>query len=257
MKNYKGKNTQSIQTVLFICLIFALNSPLNAKEHTRVKGQELNLQISADNNDVVEGSDGSFYLSSFDGALFGHYYWQSGVNMSSFYRWVTKGIKQGETIHSATLTLYLKQNAANNRNAISTKFYGISEDNTPVFSTDDKPSLRPITKSNVIKNDWADKTLIQSKRIKQASTTPIIIDVTTIVQEVVARSGFSEGSAIAIAHINNDSWDAYAMSHEFSTSPAYAPKLKITYGIDNKCKNGSNVLNNGADCPLKTAKVSR
>jgi hypothetical protein len=257
VKNYKGRNTQSIQTVLFICLLLILVAPLNAKEHTRVEGQELNLQISADNNDVVEGSDGSFYLSSFDGALFGHYYWQSGVNMSSFYRWVTKGIKQGETIHSATLTLYLKQNTANNRKGISTKFYGISEDNTPVFSTDDKPSLRPITKSNVIKNDWSDKKLIHSKRIKQALTTPITIDVTTIVQEIVARSGFSEGNAIAIAHINNESWDAYAMSHEFSTSPAYAPKLKITYGDDNQCKSRNNAINNSKNCPLKTAKVNR
>ena len=252
MKIYKEKYNQISQALLFICLSLTLVVSTNAKEHTRIEGKELNLQISADNNDVVEGSDGSFYLSSFDGALFGHYYWQSGVNMSSFYRWITKDIQQGETIHSATLTLYLKQNSANNRDAISTSFYGISEDNTPVFSTNDKPSLRPTTKANVAKDNWADNKLGDYKPIKNQSTIPITIDVTTIVQEIVARSGFSEGNAIAIAHINNSSWDAYAMSHEFSTSPSYAPKLKITYGTDNVCEN-----NKSEDCLLKTAKVSR
>jgi hypothetical protein len=252
MKIYTRTYNKISQTLFLICLLITIMTPINAKEHISTEGKELNLQISADNNDVVEGSDGSFYLSSFDGALFGHYYWQSGVNMSSFYRWITKDIQQGETIHSATLTLYLKQNSANNRDGISTRFYGISEDNTPAFSTKDKPSLRPTTKANVAKSNWADNKSVDDKSIKDQSTIPITIDVTTIVQEIVTRSGFSEGNAIAIAHINNSSWDAYAMSHEFSTSPAYAPKLKITYGTDYQCEN-----NKSKNCPLKTAKVSR
>lgn len=246
----RGKYNQFSQVLLFAYLFLILIAPINAKEHIGIEGKELDLQINADSNDVVEGSDGTFYLSSFDGALFGHYFWQSGVNMSSFYRWVTKGIQQGETIHAATLTLYLKQDSANNRAGISTKLYGISEDNTPAFTTYDKPSLRPITKSKVIKSNWADNKSGASERIKDPLAIPITIDVTTIIQEIVARSGFSEGNAIAIAHLNNDSWDAYAMSHEFSSSPTYAPKLKIIYGVDQKCSNNE-------DCPLKTAKVNR
>jgi hypothetical protein len=253
MNCIRGKNNQLIRIFAFIYVLLLI-VPSSAKEHTPRQGKEINLQISADNNDVVEGSDGSFYLSSFDGALFGHYYWQSGVNLSSFYRWVTKDIKQGETIHSATLTLYLKQNTANNRDGISTKFYGISEDNTPAFSTSDKPSLRPITKSNVVKNNWSESKLEDVDNTKSQTSIPITIDVTKIVQEIVARSGFSEGNAIAIAHINNESRDAYAMSHEFSSSPTYAPKLKITYGINNKCENGKSRTE---DCPLKTAKMAR
>ncbi len=227
MKNNRGKYGQLfLKTAFLICGVALLVLPINANEDLSEAKKELNLQVSADDNDVVEGSDGSFYLSSFDGALFGHYYWQSGVSMSSFYRWVTKDIKQGETIRSAILTLYLKQNVANNSNGISTKFYGISEDDTPAFSSADKPSLRPITKSNVIKDNWIDNN-VESR--KNQLTTSVSIDVTNIVQEIIARSGFSEGNAIAIAHINNNSWDSYGMSHEFSTSPDYAPKLKIMY----------------------------
>ena len=227
MKNNRGKYGQLfLKTAFLIYGVALLALPISANEDLSEAKKELNFQVSADDNDVVEGSDGSFYLSSFDGALFGHYYWQSGVSMSSFYRWVTKDIKQGEIIQSAILTLYLKQNVANNSNGISTKFYGISEDDTPAFSSEDKPSLRPITKSNVIKDNWIDNNVEDSKSQK---TTPVNIDVTNIVQEIIARSGFSEGNAIAIAHVNNNSWDSYGMSYEFSTSPNYAPKLKIIY----------------------------
>ena len=231
MRNNRGKYSQLFLRIAFLIyavVLFAL--PISANEDLNEESseakKELNLQVSADDNDVVEGSDGSFYLSSVDGALFGHYFWQSGVSMSSFYRWVTKDIKQGETIQSAILTLYLKQDAANNTKGISTKFYGISEDNTPVFSSEDKPSLRPITKSSVIKDNWIDNNI---EGTESEQTTSVSIDVTNIVQEIIARSGFSEGNAIAIAHVNNNSWDAYGMSYEFSTSPDYAPKLKIIH----------------------------
>lgn len=230
MKNFRGKYSQLFFKTAFCIyggLLLAL--PISANEDLSEKGKELNLQISADNNDVVEGSDGSFYLSSFDGALFGHYYWNNGVSMSSFYRWITKDIKQGDTIRSAILTLYLKKNAANNGDGISTKFYGISEDDTPVFSLADRPSLRPITKSNVTKDNWTDNNSVKLATSKSDSTTSVNIDVTKIVQEIIARSGFSKGDAIAIAHVNNNSWDSYGMSHEFSSSPDYAPKLKIIY----------------------------
>lgn len=254
MKHDRGMYHPLFQVLLFSYAMLLLVIPINAKESPSREGEELNLQISADNNDVVEGSNGSFYLSSFDGALFGHYYWNKGVSMSSFYRWVTTDIKQGETINTATLTLYLKQNSANNKEGISTKFYGISEDNTPAFSSEDKPSLRPITKSNVIKNNWADKGTTDEKN---QSATSISIDVTKIVQEIVARSGFSEGSAIAIAHINDSSWNAYAMTHEFSRSPDYAPKLTIHYGKNRQCNGANNTLENSKSCPFKTAKAGR
>jgi hypothetical protein len=254
MKHDRGMYHQLSQVLLFSYLLLSVTVPLNAKEIDSKKGAELNLQINADNNDVVEGSNGSFYLSSFDGALFGHYYWNTGVSMSSFYRWVTTDIKQGETINTATLTLYLKQDSANNKEGISTKFYGISEDNTPVFSTEDKPSLRPITKSKVVKNNWADD---GTEDEKNHAATSISIDVTNIVQEIVARDGFTEGSAIAIAHINNNSWNAYAMTHEFSRSPDYAPKLTIHYGNKKQCDPINHSTDTTKNCSFKTAKVSQ
>ena len=110
---------------------------------TSLYSADLTLQINADNNDIVEDSNGSFYLSGGSDAGFGNDYWTSGTkevsqNYSSFYRWITRDIKQGDIINSAVLTLYLKKNSHNDSENISTKFLGIDEDNTSIFSSTQK-----------------------------------------------------------------------------------------------------------------------
>jgi len=124
---------------------------------TNLYSAELTLKIDTDSNDVTEDSDGNFYLSGNSDAGFGNSYWSNAnrtveisQDYSSYYRWITSGIKQGDTVNSATLTIYLKKNEYNNSDNISTKFLGIDEDNTPAFSSNQKPSLRPQTIANVI-----------------------------------------------------------------------------------------------------------
>ncbi len=209
---------------------FKLSKDGSNSHHTK----QLNLQVSANNNDVVEDSDGNFKLSG--PTQFGHYYWTNNTisvdrNYSSFYRWVTSEIKNGDTVKSAILTLYMKQNAYNHAHNISTQFLGITEDDTAVFSSENKPSSRPLTIATVIKNNWMTNDLSQS--IWNNPHTPVTIDITSMIQEIINRPGFSEGNAIGIAHINNNSYHAYGAHYEFSENPSYAPKLEIIYTQNN------------------------
>lgn len=260
-------------SIIFLLIGMLIPMSLYSEEAYR----DITFKIMADANDVTEDSSGNIYLSGNKEVGFGNEYWSNGSleisqDYSSFYRWISNGINQGDIINSAILTLYLRKNKYNEKYSISTKILGINEDNTAVFSATEKPSLRPRTTANIVKSDWG-KVKWRKRKI------PVKINVTSIVQEIVNRAGFSEGNAIGMAHINNGSHNAYGASHEFSSKPAYAAKLKISHttsttitppspppidsctdggeGITDYyvAPDGNDSLHNGSqNCPFKTIK---
>ncbi|MHA2404664.1 MAG: DUF2341 domain-containing protein, partial [Candidatus Kariarchaeaceae archaeon] len=180
-----------------------------------------------DSNDAQETPDGTYYGSGNNcdegtgTATFG----SCGTDdASSYYRFVSKGITNGATITSATLTLYAVLNGYNDDSGISTRFQGITEDNTPIFSSGNKPSTRSRTTAFVDKSDWVS--------VFTSQYNPITIDVTNIVQEIVDQPGFKVGNTIGITQRRNGgNAGAYGSVWEYTGSPTYAPKLDIEFSF--------------------------
>ncbi|MHA2099908.1 MAG: DUF2341 domain-containing protein, partial [Candidatus Kariarchaeaceae archaeon] len=184
-------------------------------------------QVNTNNNDAEEVPDGTYYESGNncdEGAGTATFGSCGASDASSYYRFETTGINNGASITSATLTLYAVLNGYNDDSGISTRFQGIDEDNTPEFSTGNKPSTRSRTTAYVDKSNWVSEFTSQYN--------PIVIDVTNIVQEIIDRVGFEEGNAIGITHRRNGgNAGAYGSIWEYTGSPTYAPKLEIDFGL--------------------------
>jgi hypothetical protein len=176
---------------------------------------EINKQISLGTDDCYEMSDFIANLGN-DSALCG-YYGDEPHDLGL--RWQSINIAQGTSITSAKLSLYMTVDDG----TLSADIKGIAEDNTITWATDNRPSQRTKTTATITANEanwnnWATDSWID-------------IDITSVVQEIIDRGGWSANNALAI--VIEDTAGAgtnyiSARTYEY-TGNAHGAKLDIVY----------------------------
>lgn len=171
-------------------------------------------QIIAGNDDAEENvADGTVTISSKDLDLGD----DEGVIFQVGMRFQNINIPQGATITSATI-----QFAADEINTVETAitFWGENIADAPAFeATLNNISTRNKTSNNVIwqPTPW--------NKIGENNTPQKTIDLSPIIQEIISRSDFTQGNALAILAEAT----GIRTAESFNGSPNLAPKLCISY----------------------------
>lgn len=158
--------------------------------------------LSSDSGRLTSGGSYSRNL-----AIIGHVS-SSGVFVSGALRFANVGIGQGVTVDSASVYFKSDEQGSGSGN-LRFKTYGIDEDNTADFSSN------PFGRSLTSAFDSADNPLPGAGNFKQ-------ITVTSIVNEILGRGGWSSGNAMGFImedHTSQDSdTDCYIRDPQFGES---------------------------------------
>jgi hypothetical protein len=137
-----------------------------------------------------------------------------GGDVYSAFRFNSVNIPQGTTITSATLTIV---DGENNSKSISTRLYGIDEDDTADFSSD--PGSRSKTTAYT---DYS--------QTNQTTDNTNVITVTSIVQEIVNRGSWSSGNDMGfISADQGSSNDNILRYHAYDGSTTKCALLTINW----------------------------
>jgi spore germination protein YaaH len=130
-------------------------------------------------------------------------------------------IPQGATIQSATLDLYSAQVTSGTTAKVI--FYGVDEDDTAAFNTSTSyPEGKTRTTASVTK----DFTVSEWSALGFGVD---LVDVTTLIQEIVDRAGWESGNDLAIvAHDNGSSDNNYIGYSTYDRATDRGAKLTIT-----------------------------
>lgn len=171
-------------------------------------------RVVASNDDADQSSSGLFLsdatISTGNGGAI------SG-DITLGVRFTNITIPQGETINSATLTFTANSTDTNN---VLTKIYGIDEDNANDFNTT-APTSQVKTTANV---DW-------DLNGVTANNTYVTSDLSSAIQEIIDRAGWSSGNAMGF--IIEDDGSTEGSNHSFKSydgSSSAAALLDINYG---------------------------
>lgn len=150
--------------------------------------------------------------------------WSGGVRNASM-RFIGVTVPQGATITSAKIT-FTRNSGTSNTYYLKYKFVGVAEDNTGEFATSPVDDGRTRNKTSAIVT-W-DKTLNPGS-IGDLIDSP---DLSTIIQEIVNRGGWSSGNAIGIyLYDYNTSVSNFLDIKYYSSYPNDTPLLTITYNV--------------------------
>lgn len=184
------------------------------------KSITIDLQINSILDEGYE-SDESTWSYAGDETYFGKH---NGVVYDTGLRWPNINIPNSATINSANLFLLLNQVFVTD--AIECTVHGINEDNAVVWNTDgsNRPSTRVKTTFNVNADhmSWGNCCTIGNW---------ITLSLTDIIQEIVNRSGWLSGNAIALV-IKNDytgTFNSLFSTRTYPHDPHNASKLEINY----------------------------
>lgn len=172
--------------------------------------QTVTSQVLASNDDAEQRADNSMYLNSSDLELV-----TDGSPQKVGIRFRNIQVPQGATIISADIVFTTDETSSG---TTSVTFYGHDTDNAPAFSsTAGDISNRTKTTASVAWNNipaW--------NTVGETHTSP---DLTSIVQEIVNRTGWTPGNAMAF--IIEGSGRRVAESYDGDTSAA--PRLRIKF----------------------------
>lgn len=132
-------------------------------------------------------------------------------------RFPATGIPQGSTISSATLTINIAvATSADPANAVLL-VTGDDVDDSPALSSTHRPSL-----------GWTDTTATGTAN--NLAVGPVAINVTSVVQEIVNRPGFSGGAiAFKLGHTGSDTyWDLNVVDYDPNTLASVATLVVTT-----------------------------
>ena len=173
----------------------------------------INKQISLGTDDCCEVGDTTVTLGNtqvYVGYVLGVY----DVGL----RWQSINIAQGSTINSATLSL----SRAGGTGTLAANVRGIDEDNTATWSDGSRPSQRTKTTATISADqaDWGNW-----------GVGWITLSITSVIQEIINRSGWSANNALAIviedaAGAGSNYAQVYAYEQSGNVSGA---KLDIDY----------------------------
>lgn len=189
----------------------------------------INKQVSASSDDCDELNDATLRLTS-TSIVVG--YLEGGPSSYDIgLRWQSVAIPQAATISSAKLSLYLVTDIG----TIGANIRGIAEDNTATWSSGSRPSQRSktgtVTANEANWNNWGTGGWID-------------IDITTIVQAIVNRVGWSSNNALAVVIENTASSGTHEIivrSQEYSGN-AHGAKLDIVF-VGRASKNTRSSMN--------------
>jgi hypothetical protein len=147
-----------------------------------------------------------------DYVLYMGYFMSSAAPINTFIRFVNVTVPNGSTITSATLRL-----VGGNANAPTIKVSAEKADNPTA----------PTSKANLLGR--ARTTAYKSWTVP-IGTSPMDIDITTVVSEVVSRTGWASGNAIQIFLDPAGTVYKYAIASSFDDgTPVNYPSLIVTY----------------------------
>jgi len=202
-------------TVHKIALLLMLASCLSLQGQTTITSQ-----VSSGNDDAEERvSDGSMDLTSSDLEIIS----DGGSDQLIGIRFQGLGIPQGTTILSASIQFTTDETDSG---STSVTIRGEDEDNADVFSSaDDDISDRTLTTASVTWNSipaW--------NTVGQSGTNQQTPDLTSIVQEIVNRGGWTSGNAMAF--IINGSGERTAESYNGSAADAAVLTITANFSYD-------------------------
>jgi len=176
----------------------------------------INKQISLGTDDCYETNDTNIDLTAED--IFAGYV--SGVYDIGA-RWQSINISQGTTITSAKLSLYRVSGGG----TLSANIRGIDEDDTATWSSGSRPSQRTKTTATINAN--------QANWNNWGGDAWIDIDITSVIQEIINRSGWSANNDLAIVLEDSaGSGTNYIQTAAYEyTGNVHGAKLDIVYGV--------------------------
>lgn len=150
----------------------------------------------------------------------GEYY--GGILNGSF-RFTGVTIPQGATITSAKIR-FIASVYGNPAKQMHLKISGVDEDNTAEFTTSPISTARTRTNTTAAV-DW-DPNLSFSTPAEPFDT----VDISSVIQEIVDRGGWSSGNALGIyIHDDGTSDGNYLDFRYYSSYPTQSPQLIVTY----------------------------
>ncbi|MEK6752903.1 MAG: hypothetical protein AABZ00_11640 [Chloroflexota bacterium] len=173
----------------------------------------IDIPIASNSDDAEESASGSVSLSSSDLELI-----RDADNQQVGLRFTNVTIPQGTTILNAYIQFTVDETTSE---ATTLTLQGEANDNPVTFgySTSNKISTRPPTTSSVAWNPSAWLTLNES------GTNQRTTDLTLIIQEIVNRSGWNSGNALAI--LMTGTGKRVAVAYEGGANSA--PRLHVEY----------------------------
>lgn len=169
--------------------------------------------VASSTDDAEEAvSSGSMYVNSSDLELVN----DDGTDQTVGIRFTNINIPKGAAIANAYIQFAVDETTYHDTTSVN--FYGQAIDNAPIFTTASKNiSSRAKTVASVswdIPDDW--------NTVNQIKKTP---DLSSIIQQIVNRSGWSSGNSLAIIITGTGRRNAVA----YDGSAALAPKLVISF----------------------------
>lgn len=193
---------------------------LNQLEAPVVIDPTIDCHIGAGTDDCYETSSGSVYNDNNALMYIGAVSLPSFV-YDSYFRYSDLCIPSNSIISSAVLNLFMKRYGGL---AATSHKYNIScldVDNRATFSSTDKPSQNVTTENYT---NWEFSQFVSDGSFSWR-TAP---DISSSIQEVVNRTGWYSGNALAVA-IKDNSSNQYCQLYSYDNNPAFATWIKIIY----------------------------
>jgi len=181
--------------------------------------QDFNYSITLGSDDATENpsSGGTAYFASGSTYLYTGYYSSSYRNMTGAYRFQDIPITKGTIGIEAYLNLYSYLNDGD----VDTNITGVLEDNTPTWTTLDRPWSRDATENNTNWNFDAGTSVWK--------TSP---NIGNILDEIVGQDWWDYEDAIGLLVRGNDTNGDYRPRSFEHASGAYAPFLNGTFTVE-------------------------
>lgn len=180
----------------------------------------VSIQVAASTDDARNISSNGTFNATITSQQIGI---NASVNYWNGWRWLNVTVPQGATITSATLDLF-SAGTATGTTALA-KFYGELSANPVTFanSTPGKPEGRAHTTASTTKSFTASAWHTTGFGID-------LIDVTSIVQEIVNQGSFASGHAMVIVATDNGSANNNYIGHStYDSNTARGATLRISY----------------------------
>lgn len=181
----------------------------------------LNLQVGASSDDARNINGGTSKNTNATTQHIGKFnttddYWNG-------FRWLNATIPQGATINSATVDLYSAQ--VTGGTTAKSIWYGVLEANAATFNTSTVyPEGKPRTTASVTKD------FTTSAWASTIGYGVDLVDVTTLVQEIVNQGTWASGNAMAIVCHDNGSANTNYIGHStYDRATDRGAKLSINY----------------------------
>lgn len=129
-------------------------------------------------------------------------------------RFQTVNVAQGVTIDTGT-NIYLEEHPSHTSVDHDCNVFGIDEDNTPTFSTGNRPSTRTLTTAST------------ATTLDSTASSTTTIDVQAIVQEIINRGSWAANNAIGFFLDNNENttW----VGDDYANTPANSSRMDINF----------------------------